>query len=79
MSEAGRGNPSPTVRLPYLNTPSVRPGRDGGRNGERKKTSKGTEWRRKFRRVVGGKEKGAGEKNRERNEGKDEWIWNKRA
>lgn len=46
MSKAGRGNLSPTIRLPCLNTLSVRPRRDGGRNGERKNTREGRERRR---------------------------------
>ncbi|KAI3357170.1 hypothetical protein L3Q82_015627 [Scortum barcoo] len=57
MSEAGRGNPSPTVRLPHLNTPSVKPGRDGRRNGGKEnKQRKGNEESEKEESVITEKE-----------------------
>lgn len=71
MSEAGRGNPSPTVRLPHLNTPSVKPGRDGGRNGERRKTSEGRGMKKQSRergRREGEKAKGTKEGRKEMEE-----------
>lgn len=77
MSEAGRGNPSHSVRLPHLHTPSVRSRRHVGRNGCRRKTSKGREWQGESQEEKEGKRVGVRvkmDKTNEKRKGVQEYV-----